>query len=80
LAEVLSAYATTLNRAGGRLYLSGVSDQAYELLNGSGKLHLSAPVNVFEATSIVGESTEKAHAEGTAWLVEQGVAAASVQS
>jgi hypothetical protein len=69
-----------LNRAGGRLYLSGVSDHAFDLLNGSGKLHLSPPVNVFEATSIVGESTEMAHAEGTAWLVEQGEAAEKIES
>ena len=72
LVEVLSAYARTLNEVGGRLYLSGVSDQAYDLLNGSGKLRLGTPVTVFEATTILGESTERAHAKGNAWLVEQG--------
>ena len=72
LVEVLSAYAKALNKADGRLYLSGVSDQAYGLLNGSGKLRLGTPVTVFEATPILGESTDQAYAKGKAWLVEQG--------
>jgi SulP family sulfate permease len=72
LVEVLSAYAKTLNEAGGRLYLSGVNDQAYDLLNGSEKLRLSTPVTVVEATPILGESTEQAYARGNAWLVEPG--------
>jgi SulP family sulfate permease len=72
LVEVLSAYAETLNDAGGRLYLSGVSDHAYDLLNKSVKLRLSTPVTVLGATPVLGESTDRAYASGTAWLVEQG--------
>jgi SulP family sulfate permease len=70
LVEVLSTYAKALSEARGRLYLSGVSDEAYDLLTGAGKLRLGTPVPVFEATPILGESTERAYAEGSAWLVE----------
>ncbi len=72
LVEVLSSYAKALSEAHGRLYLSGVSDEAYDLLTGPGKLRLATPVPVFGATPILGESTERAYAEANAWLVEQG--------
>jgi SulP family sulfate permease len=69
LLEVLTGYAGRLNEAGGRLYLTGISKKAHDQMVRTHKLHLSGPVRVYEATGIVGESTETAHADAQAWLV-----------
>jgi SulP family sulfate permease len=68
LVEVLSSYADKLNDADGRLYLSGISQQAYDQVVASGKLRLTGPVRAYEATSIVGESTREASADARDWL------------
>ena len=71
LIEVLSQYSKRLQKANGRLYLSGMSDEAYDQIVRSGKLRLTGPVRAYEATSIVGESTHEAVEEAEAWLVGQ---------
>jgi len=72
LVEVLSNYADRLREANGRLYLTGLSEEAYEHVARTGKLRLSGPVRAYEATPIVGESTRKALADAQTWLVGQG--------
>ena len=71
LVDVLSNYADTVDEAGGRLYLTGLGDRALDELARSGKLRLKGPVQAYEATSIVGESTRRAAAEARTWLVDR---------
>ncbi len=69
LVDVLSQYAEALERAGGRLYLAGLSRRAHAQVMASGKLRLSGPVRAYEVTPIVGESTHAAVEDAQAWLV-----------
>jgi SulP family sulfate permease len=69
LIDVLTRYAEALQTAGGRLYLTGVSGHAYDQILRTGKLRLSGPVRVHEATPVLGESTREARAEAEAWLI-----------
>ena len=70
LIEVLANYAGKLQAVNGRLYLSGVSEGAYDQIVRTGKLHLSGPVRAYEATPIVGQSTHEAVADARTWLVD----------
>jgi sulfate permease, SulP family len=67
--DVLAGYAEELDRAGGRLYLSGVDPEAHALIRRTRKVSTSASERIFEATPIVGESTERAMAAGELWLI-----------
>jgi len=69
LVEVLANYADKLDAAHGRLYLTGIGEDAYAQLIRTGKLRLSRSVRVYEATSVRGESTQEAHADAETWLV-----------
>ena len=69
LIEVLANYADKLREANGRLYLTGLSEGAYEQVVRTGKLRLSGPVRAYGATPIRGQSTREAHADAKAWLV-----------
>jgi SulP family sulfate permease len=71
LVDVLSGYAGKIDKAGGRLYLSGLSDEVRDELTRSGKVDLDGPVSAYEATAIVGESTRRAVGDARAWLVER---------
>lgn len=69
LVEVLANYADQLQAVNGRLYLSGLSQEAHNQAVRTGKLRLAGPVRVYDATPIVGESTRRALADARAWLV-----------
>ena len=69
LVEVLANYADKLQAVDGRLYLTGIGEGAYEQMVRTGKLRLSGPVRVYEATSVRGQSTREAHADAETWLV-----------
>jgi SulP family sulfate permease len=69
LVEVLANYADKLNKGQGRLYLTGIGEGAYEQLIRTGKLSLTGPVRIYEATSVRGESTRDAHTDAETWLV-----------
>ena len=69
LIEVLSSYAQELRAVEGRLYLSGMSDAAYDQVVRSGKLRLTGPVRAYEATPIILQSTTEAVEEARSWLV-----------
>jgi SulP family sulfate permease len=77
LVEVLSNYAEKLKAGGGRLYLTGVSESAYDQIVRSGKMRLTGPVRVYEATATRGESTDEAYRDAHNWLVENQPEAAS---
>lgn len=70
LVEVLTRYADELQRAGGRLYLTGIGEAAYRRVARTGTLRRAGAVRVYEATPIVGESTREAVADARAWLAD----------
>jgi len=72
LIEVLSSYADKLADAGGRLYLTGLGNRAYQVIKGSNKIDLNGPVRAFEVTPILGQSTQEAFEQANAWLIEAG--------
>lgn len=69
LLEVLSNYAEKLQKADGRLYLTGVSESAREQVVRTGKFRLSGPVQAYEATPVIWQSTREAVADARTWLV-----------
>ena len=77
LLEVLSTYASKLEAVHGRLYLSGINQRVHDQIVRTGKLHLSGPVQTYQATPIRGQSTRQAVADAQTWLVDRGAMAAS---
>ncbi|MEX0783907.1 MAG: SulP family inorganic anion transporter [Dehalococcoidia bacterium] len=71
LVEVLSKYAAKIEEAGGRLYLSGVSEQVHRNAARTGKLPLAGTIRVYEATPVVGQSTRAAFRDAEEWLSGQ---------
>jgi sulfate permease, SulP family len=65
--KVVSDYADRLADVDGRLYLSGLEPSLTERLRRTGQI--DGPVRTFEATPIVGESTQAAYLDAEAWLV-----------
>jgi SulP family sulfate permease len=72
LVDMLSTYAGKLQEVDGRLYLTGISRSVYDQIIRTGKLRLTGPVRVYEATPIRGQSTEEAYADAQTWLVGLG--------
>ncbi|MCC6455971.1 MAG: SulP family inorganic anion transporter [Caldilineaceae bacterium] len=72
LVDMLANYARKLQAVNGRLYLTGISRGVYEQIIRTGKLHLTGPVRVYEATPVRGQSTDEAYADAQTWLVRQG--------
>jgi SulP family sulfate permease len=67
--KVAAGYAQRLAEADGRLYLSGLDPHVAERLRHTGRL--DGPVRIFEATPLVGESTEEARHAAQEWLVDK---------
>jgi hypothetical protein len=67
--KVVGDYAGRLDGCGGRLYLSGLQPSLIEQLRRTG--HVDGPVRSFEATPVVGESTQAAYLDAEAWLVKE---------
>jgi SulP family sulfate permease len=65
--KVVDDYATALDAVGGRLYLSGVDHAVAKLLRRTDRPEAHEPIGVFEATELIGESTEQALREAVAW-------------
>jgi hypothetical protein len=66
--KVTAGYAERLAQVDGRLYLSGLDPDVAERLHHTGRLE--GLVRIFEATPLVGESTEAARHAAEAWLVD----------
>jgi SulP family sulfate permease len=66
--KVVAEYADRLAASDGRLYLSGLDPSLTEQLRRTG--HVDGPVHAFEATPVVGESTQAAYLDAEAWLVK----------
>ena len=69
LMDVLFDYAEELERVGGRLYLSGMSQNAYERVSESGRFNVAGPVFAYEVTPVLGQSTRRAVEDANAWLL-----------
>jgi sulfate permease, SulP family len=67
--KVAAGYAERLAEADGRLYLSGLDPHLTERLRHAGRL--KDPERIFEATPLVGESTEEARHAAQEWLVDK---------
>lgn len=72
LVEVLGHYADELDRADGRLYLTGISEDVRRQLERMKKLLLSGPVEIYESSPVRGESTDQAYEDAEKWLVSLG--------
>jgi len=76
LIEVLGSYAKDLLDANGRLYLTGMSQDAYDHVARSGKLEVTRHVRAHRATAIVWQSTREAVADANEFIArvtrEQG--------
>lgn len=68
LIEVLDSYADALADVGGRMYLSGVSEEVSTQLRRAGKLDLDQVVRLVPAVPVIGASTEQALEFASAWL------------
>ncbi len=69
---ILADYAERVHRSGGRLMLTGVDPTVAALLVKVGGERLSDMIDVYTASSVVGESTIEALREGEAWLERNG--------
>ena len=67
--KVVGDYASQLADRDGRLYLTGLEPSLTERLVRTG--HVDGPVRTYEATPIVGESTQRAYLDAEAWLVKR---------
>ena len=70
LVHVLSEYAGRLADVGGRLYLTGIAEEAVDRLRRDG-FQIEGPVRAYEATPVLGESTRRALEDANAWLVRR---------
>ena len=68
--KVVGDYAGQLAERGGRLYLTGLEPSLTERLVRTGHVE-HGPVRTFEATPIVGKSTQQAYLDAEAWLVKR---------
>jgi SulP family sulfate permease len=71
LIEVLDTYSEAVERAGGRLYLAGLSESAALQLQRSGKLDPDRTVDILRADDALGSSTGHAVDMASAWLANQ---------
>jgi SulP family sulfate permease len=78
--SVLRTYAHRLDALGGRLFVSGVDPKVSGLIRRTGRASEERPFEVVEATPIIGESTDAALDQATAWIAERSAGQATVES
>jgi SulP family sulfate permease len=66
---VVADYAKRLDAVGGRLYLSGLDPSVTDVVKRTSKVALTGPVRIYQATDLVGESTQTAYRDAEAWIV-----------
>ncbi len=71
--KVITDYAGLLDAAGGRLYLSGIEPRVMSHFMRAGHLSAQGPIQLYEATPQLGESTLAALRDAEAWIVEHRV-------
>ncbi|MGA7758462.1 MAG: SulP family inorganic anion transporter [Ilumatobacteraceae bacterium] len=77
-AAVLADYVDRLDRVGGHLILSGVQSPMLAKIERTSSRRVAGAIEVYEASEVVGESTELAIAAGERWLAEHPPVAANV--
>lgn len=70
LIEVLTTYAQRLADDGGRLYLSGLGEQARTQFERTRKLPIGENVELYPATKVIGASTDDAVEAARRWVAE----------
>lgn len=75
--DILYSYAEQVQAVGGRLYLTGVDQGIRAQLERTGKIDVDGPVRIYQATSIIGESSRNAFDDAEAWLVQRATDAAA---
>jgi SulP family sulfate permease len=71
--HVVAAYAERLAAVDGRLYVSGVDPELMHYFSPAGHI-VAAPIEAYEATTVLGESSARAVADAGAWLISQEAA------
>ncbi len=69
-AAVLADYVDRLDRVGGHLILSGVQSPMLAKIERTSSSRVAGAIDVYEASEVIGESTELAIAAGERWLAE----------
>ena len=69
-AAVLADYVDRLDRVGGHLILSGVQSPMLAKIERTSSSRVAGAIDVYEASDVIGESTELAIAAGERWLAE----------
>ena len=69
--EVLSRYGAKVSDAGGRMYLSGVDPAMAARLVKTRAIEALGPVELVEATDVLGASSREAYERALAWLAEK---------
>ena len=67
-AAVIADYVERIDRAGGHLILSGVQSPLLARVERTATPRVAAAIDVFEATEVIGESTNRAIDAGELWL------------
>ena len=70
-AAVLADYVERLDRVGGHLILSGVQSPMLATIERNSAGRVAGSIDIFEATEVVGASTQQAIDAGLRWLAEQ---------
>jgi SulP family sulfate permease len=68
--KVLDDYAALLDAAEGRLYLTGIEPRVMSHFLRAGQFSAQGPIQLYEATPRIGESTLTALEDAEAWIVE----------
>ena len=70
--KVIADYAARLAANGNRLYLSGMEPSLIERLRRTHRIDPDGPVQLYEATDVIGESSDAAYHDAQAWVASQG--------
>lgn len=73
LIDVIDRYSDALYDNGGKLYLTGLDLQQFELLESSHKLDRGIDIEVYKETPIIGEATIQAYKEAKKWLKDKQI-------
>jgi SulP family sulfate permease len=69
--QMVAGYASDVEAAGGRFYVSGVDPALIQQMERNGMVPLKASLGVFAAEPLLGASTAAAIADADEWLMER---------
>ena len=71
LFTVLAGYAEKLEAAGGRIYVTGLEPTLIEQAERNGTITKGGVVRLYEATSVIGESSLEAYHDAQEWVARK---------